>query len=504
MVLMILDGLGINNDDFGNGVKQANMKNFNYYLENFSSTELNASGEYVGLPDGQMGNSEVGHLNIGAGRVVYQDFTRISKDIREDKLKNNDKLKDLFNYLKVNDKSLHLLGLVSDGGVHSHLNHLIGIVREAKNFGIQKVFIHAFTDGRDTPPRSANTYIRELQKELKIIGLGEIITVSGRYYAMDRDKRWERIEAAYNVMVHGGGKVANSPELAIENSYRDDIDDEFIIPTFISGKEYGLIKKEDGLLFFNFRADRARQITEALNNESFNAFDREEFLNLKYYTMTQYDKNYKNVEILYPPLELENTLGKFLSSKNKTQLRIAETEKYAHVTYFFNGGVEKEYDGETRVLVNSPKVATYDLKPEMSAKEVTDKLLEEISLNKHDLIVVNYANPDMVGHTGKMEPLIKALEFVDNQMDRVIKKVLELNGTVLLTSDHGNSEEMISKTSNKTITSHTTNKVPFIIIDKNKYELNSNLSISNIAPTILDIMGLEKPDEISENSIIKK
>ncbi len=503
VMLMILDGLGLREEIKGNGVKQAEMHNLQYYMENYSNTTLQASGEAVGLPEGQMGNSEVGHLNIGAGRVVYQELTRISKDIREDKLKDNPRLKDLISHVKTSGQKLHLLGLLSDGGVHSHNRHLYELLKIAKEQGLKKVYIHCFLDGRDTPPKSAKDYIRELEEKIQEIGVGEIATVAGRYYAMDRDLRWERTERAYQALVYGIGKNIEGPEKAVVDAYDEGITDEFMHPLVVSNVD-GTIEKNDGLLFFNFRADRVRQMTRALTEEHFNEFPVEQDLNLHYVTMTQYDKNFTSVPVLYPPAKLENTLGEYLSHHNLTQLRIAETEKYAHVTYFFNGGVEKKNPKEDRVLVPSPKVATYDLKPEMSAKEVTEKLLEKLENNAYDFIVINYANPDMVGHTGDMEALIKALKTVDREMHRVVQKVLDIKGTVLLTADHGNAEEMYDFENQKPVTAHTTNIVPLILIQNSQSSLKGPGSLCDLAPTILELLETPKPEEMTGKSLIAR
>lgn len=503
VMLMILDGLGLRDEVRGNGVKQANMKNLQHYMDNYPSTILNASGEYVGLPEGQMGNSEVGHLNIGAGRVVYQELTRISKDIREDRLKDNPRLQSLMEYVKKNDQKLHLLGLLSDGGVHSHNTHLYELLRIAKEEGLKKVYIHCFTDGRDTPPKSAKDYLQELQEKIKEIGIGEIATVSGRYYAMDRDRRWDRTEKAYKALVKGIGKEERDPQKAVMKAYEEGITDEFMIPMVFSDVD-GKIEKKDGLLFFNFRADRVRQMTRALTEDGFSEFPVEKDMDLHYVTMTQYDKSFKGVHVLYPPAILENTLGEYLSTQNLSQLRIAETEKYAHVTYFFNGGVEKENPKEDRKMIPSPKVATYDKKPEMSAHEVTEALLEKLDNDDYDFIVINYANPDMVGHTGDMKALIKALETVDKEMHRIVQKVLEMKGSVLMTADHGNAEEMYDFENDKPITSHTNNQVPFILIQDQKEKLVEEGSLCDLAPTILELLNLSKPKEMTGNSLIIK
>ncbi len=503
VMLMILDGLGLREEEKGNGVKKANMVNLERYMKDYPMIRLNASGEAVGLPDGQMGNSEVGHLNIGAGRVVYQELTRISKDIRENRLIDNEGLKKLLNHVKKNGKKLHLLGLLSDGGVHSHNKHLYELLRIAKTMDLKKVYVHCFTDGRDTPPKSGAEYLLQLEEKLNEIGAGQIATVAGRYYAMDRDQRWERTEEAYQALVHGKGPMGTLPVKDVEAYYEEGLTDEFLKPTVFADGE-GTIDWEDGVLFFNFRADRARQMTRALTEKDFDNFPVED-LNLYYATMTQYDKNFTQVHVLYPPMMMDNTLGEYLSKEGIHQLRIAETEKYAHVTYFFNGGVEKENPNEDRALVSSPKVATYDLQPEMSAVEVTETLLGKLEENRYDFIVINYANPDMVGHTGNMDALVKALKTVDREMSRVVEKVKEMDGTVLLTSDHGNAEEMYDFVDDKPVTSHTTNQVPFILIGNHgKALVKREGSLCDIAPTILDLMKIKQPEVMTGKTLIKK
>lgn len=505
LALIILDGFGIRENGFGNAIKMASLPNYDRLANNYPYTQIQASGIAVGLPEGQMGNSEVGHLNIGAGRIVYQELSRISKEIKEGSFYNNQKFLDVIFHVKTNKTKLHLLGLVSDGGVHSHIDHLYALLKLAKLHGLDEVYIHCFLDGRDTPPRSAEGYIQDLLKKMKEIGVGQIASISGRYYAMDRDKRWERTQLAYKAMVLGEGRVVEEPLDAIKTAYSLDESDEFILPSVILNHQSNpnTIENNDGLIFFNFRPDRARQITRALIERDFNEFKREkEFFPLHYVTMTLYSKTFEDVQIAYKPQTFKNTLGEYVSKQGLRQLRIAETEKYAHVTYFFNGGEEAAFIGEDRQLIPSPQVATYDTKPEMSALEVTDRLIEEIDRDKYDFIVLNFANPDMVGHTGKIDAVIKALEKVDECLGRVIEKILEKGGKAIVTSDHGNSEELIDKTSGNPVTAHTTNPVPLILIGQGHVRLRKGGKLCDIAPTILEIMGLEKPVEMTGLSLI--
>lgn len=506
VMLMILDGFGISNYEDGNAVKAAKHPNFTRLWNEYPHTEIGASGLSVGLPNGQMGNSEVGHLNIGAGRIVYQALTRITKSIKDgDFFENEALVKAVDNALK-NNSSLHLLGLLSDGGVHSHIEHLKGLLMLAKKKGLEKVYVHAFLDGRDTPPASAINYAAELEDYMKEIGIGTIATVSGRYYAMDRDNRWERIELAYNALVLGKGEYANSAKEAIEHSYHDNKTDEFVLPTVITGegKAADVIKNGDSVVFFNFRPDRAREITRALNDKVFEGFNRDN-LELTFVTMTQYDKTIENVEIAFKPEGYSNTLGEYISKLGKKQLRIAETEKYAHVTFFFNGGVETPNENEDRALIPSPKVATYDLKPEMSAYEVTDEVLKRIDTDEYDVIILNYANPDMVGHTGIIEAAVKAVETVDECLGKVVDKILEKNGTVFITADHGNCEQMIDYSNGNPMTAHTTNLVPFVYVSEEAKgkELRTDGILADIAPTMLTVMDEEVPGEMTGKSIIK-
>ena len=499
LILMILDGFGINSAD-GNAIKAAKRPNLDKIFSSNPITQIGASGMDVGLPDGQMGNSEVGHTNIGAGRIVYQELTRITKTINEDKLKDNEAIVAAMDNALEKGTSLHLMGLLSDGGVHSHSSHLYGILELAKKKGLKKVFIHAFLDGRDVPPSSAADFIKECIAKTEEIGVGKIATVMGRYYAMDRDNRWERVEKAYAAMVYGEGVQADCPVCAVENSYKDGVTDEFVVPCFIKGGE--TIKENDSVIFFNFRPDRAREITRTLVDPEFTGFERKNGLfPLKYVCMTQYDATMPNVDVAFKPQVLKNTLGEYISSLNLTQLRIAETEKYAHVTFFFNGGVEKQYPGEDRILVKSPAVATYDLQPEMSAYEVTNKLIPAIKSGKYDVIILNFANCDMVGHTGVFEATVKAVEAVDSCVGRVIDAIREMDGVAIITADHGNADKMIDS-DGEPFTAHTTNPVPFCVVGYD-CELREGGRLADIAPTMLHILNLPKPEEMDGNSIIK-
>ncbi|BAH08037.1 hypothetical protein CKR_2986 [Clostridium kluyveri NBRC 12016] len=504
VMLMILDGFGISKIDNGNAVKAAYKPNLDKYFKKYPHTELGASGLSVGLPEGQMGNSEVGHLNIGAGRIVYQALTRITKSINEGQFFKNEVLNSAVDNAVKNNSDLHLLGLVSPGGVHSHTNHLKGLLQLAKQKGASRVYIHAFTDGRDVPPSSAYMYIDDMEKYIQKIGIGKIATVSGRYYAMDRDKRWERVELAYNALVYGRGNKAASASEAVTNSYDNGKTDEFIVPTVIEedNKPVTTIKNGDSVIFFNFRPDRARQLTRALNDNIFKGFKREK-LDLKFVTMTEYDATLENVYVAFNNEVYKNTLGEYVSKMEKSQLRIAETEKYAHVTFFFNGGVEAPNRNEDRELIPSPKVATYDLKPEMSAREVTSTVLDRLDQDKYDMIILNFANPDMVGHTGIFQAAKKAIEVVDECLGRIVSKILEKNGTVFITADHGNSEQMVDYSTGNPMTAHTTNSVPFLYVSKNSTELRKDGILADISPTILQVMGLEKPKEMTGKSLIK-
>ncbi|KXZ40256.1 phosphoglycerate mutase [Alkalithermobacter thermoalcaliphilus JW-YL-7 = DSM 7308] len=504
VALVILDGWGVSNSTVGNAIKSAKTPNFDKYISTYPNTTIKTSGMDVGLPHGQMGNSEVGHLNIGSGRIVYQELTRITKSIEDKDFFTNEALSKAIENAKKEGRNLHVMGLLSDGGVHSHIDHLKGILQFAKQEGLKDVYVHAFLDGRDTPPASACQYVEEIENYMKEIGIGKIATVSGRYYAMDRDKRWERTELAYNAMVYGKGQVSDSALGAVKSSYEKGENDEFVLPTVImeGSDPIATIKENDSIIFFNFRPDRARQITRALVDQDFSGFDRKYFETV-FVCMTQYDITIQNVDIAFRPEKITNTLGEYLSKKGIKQLRIAETEKYAHVTFFFNGGVEEASEGEDRKLIPSPKVATYDLKPEMSAFEVTDELIKLIDEDKYDFIVLNYANPDMVGHTGVMDAAIKAVETVDTCLGKVVEKIVSLGGSAIITADHGNVEEMLDE-NGQVVTAHSTNEVPCIVITDKNIALREGGRLSDLAPTVLDIMGFEKPLEMTGQSLILK
>ena len=495
---MILDGFGIAPVE-GNAIAAANKPNLDKIFAENPHTQIGASGMDVGLPDGQMGNSEVGHTNIGAGRIVYQELTRITKSAQDGDMDKNEALLKAMNNAKDNGKALHFMGLLSDGGVHSHNTHLYALLEMAKRVGVEKVFVHCFMDGRDVPPSSGKDYVKELMDKLEEIGVGKIATVMGRYYAMDRDNRWERVEKAYAAMVYGEGEQAECPLCAMQNSYDKEVTDEFVVPTVVKGAEP--ISEGDSVIFYNFRPDRAREITRTLVDPDFTGFERKKgFFPLTYVCMTQYDATMPNVEVAYKPESLVNTFGEYISNKGLTQLRIAETEKYAHVTFFFNGGVEKQYPGEDRILVKSPAVATYDLQPEMSAYEVTDKMVEAVKSGKYDALILNYANCDMVGHTGVFEAAVKAVEAVDTCVGRVVEAVKEMGGCVLLTADHGNADKMVDDDGTP-FTAHTTNPVPFCVIN-HPCQLREGGRLADIAPTMLKVLGLEQPAEMTGESII--
>ncbi len=498
LVLMILDGYGINNSTVGNAIYSANTPNLDSLMAKYPHTQIQASGMDVGLPRGQMGNSEVGHTNIGAGRIVYQELTRITKTVEEGGLSAIPELQKAVANCKEHDSALHLMGLLSDGGVHSHIQHLFGLLAMAKEQGLSKVYVHCFMDGRDVPPSSGKDYVEQLAAELDKLGVGKIATISGRYYAMDRDNRWERVVKAYDAMVNGIGVMEADPVKAMADSYANGVTDEFVVPVVVDRD--GSIKENDSVIFFNFRPDRAREITRTLVDEAFSGFERAKgFFPLCYTCMTQYDATMPNVQVAFHPQSLEDTFGEYISNKGLKQLRIAETEKYAHVTFFFNGGVEKVYPGEDRCLINSPKVATYDLQPEMSAYEVTDALEER--LDKYDVVIINYANCDMVGHTGVFEAAVKAVEAVDSCVGRIVNKTLELGGAVLLTADHGNADQMIAE-DNSPFTAHTTNPVPLLAVGLGDVKLREGGRLADLAPTMLSVLGLEKPAAMSGESLI--
>ena len=499
LLLMILDGFGIAPKE-GNAIAAANKPNLDRLFSSNPITKIGASGLDVGLPDGQMGNSEVGHTNIGAGRIVYQELTRITKAIEDGPFFENEAFLSAVENAKKNGSALHLIGLLSDGGVHSHITHLYGLLELAKRHGLTKVYVHALLDGRDVPPASGKDFVAACAEKMKEIGVGEIATVMGRYYAMDRDNRWERVEKAYSAMVYREGVQAADPVQAVADSYANDVTDEFVVPVVC--EKGAPIQANDSVIFYNFRPDRAREITRTFVDPDFSGFERKNgFFPLTYVCMTQYDATMPNVQVAFKPESLENTFGEYISQKGLKQLRIAETEKYAHVTFFFNGGVEKQYDGEDRILVKSPKVATYDLQPEMSAYEVTDKLVAAIESGKYDAIILNFANCDMVGHTGVFEAAVKAVEAVDTCVGRVTDAVAAQGGVTLITADHGNADRMVDDDGSP-FTAHTTNPVPFCVVGYD-CKLREGGRLADIAPTMLQILGLPQPAEMTGKSLIE-
>ena len=502
-MLMIIDGYGINKNEKGNAVIAAETPNLDKLNKTCPTTEIFTSGLKVGLPEGQMGNSEVGHTNIGAGRIVYQQLTKITKSIEDGDFFSIPEFVSAIENCKENNSKLHIMGLVSDGGVHSHIRHLYGLLEMAKRKDFEDVYVHCFLDGRDTPPASAEEYIMQLESKMKQKGIGKIASVSGRFYAMDRDKRWDRIQKVYDAIVNGKGERASTATGAIEDSYQKEIFDEFVEPTLIASSDKNIVTigPKDSVIFFNFRPDRAREITRVLVDTSFNEFETRKDLDLYFVCMTEYDATLPNVNVAFKPERLVNTFGEYISNKGLTQLRIAETEKYAHVTFFFNGGEEKQYPGEDRILVPSPKVLTYDLQPEMSEPEVTEKVVEAINSGKYDAIILNYANSDMVGHTGSMEAAVKALEAVDDGVGKVVEAMKKNGGVLLVTADHGNSEQMIDYVTGEPHTAHTTNPVPLILYGMENTKLKPG-KLADLAPTMLDIMGLEKPEEMTGESLL--
>ncbi len=504
VVLCIMDGFGKNDSDYGNAIAMAKTPNLDKLMEECPMTYIGASGMDVGLPDGQMGNSEVGHTNMGAGRVVYQPLTRITKAFADGEAYENPALCSAMENAK--DKSLHLIGLVSPGGVHSHTEHLYGLLEMAKKNGVENVYIHALLDGRDVPPSSAVAYLEELEAKMKEIGVGKIASVMGRFYAMDRDNIWDRVEKAYAAVVYGEGIQADDAVEAVKASYETidedgkHLTDEFVLPTVI-GKD-GRVKENDSVIFFNFRPDRAREITRTFVDPDFTGFERKKgFFPLNYVCMTQYDAEMPNVAVAFGPEALTNTLGEYLSAQGKTQLRIAETQKYAHVTFFFNGGEEKQYEGEDRILVDSPKISTFDLMPEMSAPQVSEKLNEAVRSGKYDAVIVNFANCDMVGHTGIIPAAVQAVETVDTCVGSLVEAVKEMDGVLFVTADHGNADKMLDE-NGEPFTAHTTNPVPFIIVNY-PCDVREGGKLCDIAPTMLKVMGLPQPTEMNGESIIK-
>lgn len=499
LALIIMDGYGYNASDYGNAVTEAKTPVMDKLLKENPNTLISASGLSVGLPDGQMGNSEVGHTNIGAGRVVYQMLVKISKSIEDEKLFDIEALKGAMENCKKNNSALHLMGLLSDGGVHSHIEHLYGLVEMAKRNGIDKVYIHAFLDGRDVPPSSGASFMTDCVAKLTEMGVGIVATVMGRYYSMDRDFAWDRVEKAYNAMVLGEGNTCDSPVDAIKASYEAGVTDEFMVPTVID--KDGMIKENDSVIFFNFRPDRARQITRTFVDEAFDGFERKNgFFPLNFVCMTQYDATMPNVSVAFGPEELTNTLGEVVSKNGLTQLRIAETQKYAHVTFFFNGGEEKTFEGEDRILIQSPDVATFDMKPEMSAYEVCDAVCDAIEQDKYDVIILNYANCDMVGHTGILPAAVAAVEAVDTCVGKMVDAINAKGGISIITADHGNAEKMFDE-DGKPFTAHTTNLVPLVVVGKD-CKLRDGGKLADIAPTMLEILGVDKPEAMDGESLI--
>ncbi|WP_209124989.1 2,3-bisphosphoglycerate-independent phosphoglycerate mutase [Alkalihalobacillus sp. BA299] len=505
VAMIILDGFALRDETKGNAVTHAKKPNFDRYWNSYPHATLKASGEAVGLPEGQMGNSEVGHLNIGAGRIVYQSLTRVNLSIREGDFFENQTFKQAMDHVKDKNSSLHIYGLLSDGGVHSHIDHLFALLEMAKEKGLERVYVHGFLDGRDVGPTTAEVYVRALDEKMKDLGIGEIATVHGRYYAMDRDQRWERVEKSYRAMVYGEGPSYKSALEVLEDSYKNDIHDEFVLPSVIlddNNQPVGTIKDDDAVIFFNFRPDRAIQMSQVFTNEDFRGFDRGDAFpkSLHYVCLTHFSETVQGF-VAFKPTNLDNTLGEALSQQGYKQLRIAETEKYPHVTFFFSGGREEPFDGEERILIDSPKVATYDLKPEMSAYEVTDALLKEIEADKHDAIVLNFANPDMVGHSGMLEPTVKAIEAVDECLGKVVDAIIAKGGHAIITADHGNADEVITLEGSP-MTAHTTNPVP-VIVTKNDIELREDGILADLSPTLLQLLGGEQPKEMTGKSLIK-
>ena len=506
-MLMILDGFGYTPEVRGNAIAAASKPNLDRIYSKYPHTLLGASGSSVGLPDGQMGNSEVGHLNIGAGRIVYQDLSRITRAIEDGSFRENPVLKRAMENAQKEGRSLHLMGLLSDGGVHSHIDHLYALIDMAASCHIKNVFIHCILDGRDVPPSCAETYIRALEEYMEKAGTGKIATVSGRYYAMDRDKRWERVQKACDALTAGKGQTSPSAAEAVRSAYERGETDEFVLPSVVSGTD-GRIRSGDSVIMYNFRPDRAREITRALCDPDFDGFQREVLPeDILFVCMTEYEAGMPGVQIAYPPDHPKNTIGRYLSGLGKTQLRLAETEKYAHVTFFMNGGVEEPDPGEERILIPSPKVATYDLQPEMSAYQIRDKAIEALGSGKYDLIIMNFANPDMVGHTGVFNAAVAAIEALDDCVGSICEKVIETGSSLIITADHGNADTMIDE-KGEPITKHSTNPVPTAVIvppydESNEIELREGGVLADLAPTLLELMGLEKPEEMTGRSIIK-
>lgn len=507
-VLMILDGYGLNDRKDHNAVAEANTPVMDKLMKEYPFVKGNASGMAVGLPEGQMGNSEVGHLNMGAGRIVYQELTRITKEIQDGTFFENPALVKAMENCKANDSALHIYGLVSDGGVHSHITHLYGVLEMAKKFDLKKVYVHCFLDGRDTPPASGKGYVEQLEEEMKKLGVGKVASVCGRYYAMDRDSNYDRVELAYKALTKGEGLTAENATTGIQASYDRDETDEFVKPTVVveDGKPVATIQDKDSIVFINFRPDRAREITHAFCDDDFKGFERGKRLDVTYVCFSDYDPTIPNKDVAFHKIAVTNTFGEWLAANDMTQARIAETEKYAHVTFFFNGGVEEPNKGEDRILVNSPKdVATYDLKPEMSAYEVCDKLCAAIKSEKYDVIIINFANPDMVGHTGVEAAAIKAVETVDECVGKAVDALLSVNGTMFICADHGNCEQLVDYETGAPFTAHTTNPVPFILVNYDPaYTLKEGGCLADIVPTLIETMGMTKPAEMTGKSLLIK
>lgn len=505
VALIILDGFALREEIEGNAIAQAEKPNFDRYWAKYPHNTLHVSGESVGLPDGQMGNSEVGHLNIGAGRIVYQSLTRINKAIEDRSLFSNDVLLEAIERAKANNRALHLFGLLSDGGVHSHQDHLFALLEMAQENGLEKVYVHTFLDGRDVGPQTALPYLEATEEKMQALGIGEIATVSGRYYAMDRDRRWERVKLAYDAITYGEGNKATSAKEAVEQSYEAEIYDEFVLPTVIMKEDntpVATVEDGDSVVFYNFRPDRAIQLSKSFANESFTYFDRgnKSLTDLYFVQMTPYNEKV-NGPVVFNSVNLKNTLGEVIAENGYNQLRIAETEKYPHVTYFVSGGREEEFSGEKRILIKSPKVPTYDLQPEMSAYEVTDALLEELEADDLHTVILNFANPDMVGHSGKLEPTIKAVEAVDKCLGKIVDKIIERGGTAIITADHGNADEVINARG-EPMTAHTTNPVP-VIVTKEGVTVREGGILADLAPTVLDLLNIEQPKEMTGKTLIK-
>ena len=504
-VLMILDGYGMRDTCEHNAVCEAKTPIMDQLMSQCPFVRGNASGLAVGLPDGQMGNSEVGHLNMGAGRIVYQELTRITKSIEDGDFFENPEFLAAADTCKKNDSALHLFGLVSDGGVHSHLTHLFGLLEFAKRQGLKKVYVHCFLDGRDTPPTSGKEFVAELEKKMQQLGIGEVASVMGRYYAMDRDKNWDRVQKAYDVLTKAEGEKAESACAGIQASYDKEVNDEFVVPFYVEkdGKPIATIQDGDSVIFFNFRPDRAREITRAFCDDDFKGFERAKRLDTTFVCFTEYDDTIQNKLVAFHKVLLHNTFGEYLAAHDMTQARIAETEKYAHVTFFFNGGVEEPNKGEDRILVKSPKVPTYDMQPEMSAPEVCEKLVEAIKSDKYDVIIINFANPDMVGHTGVEAAAIKAVETVDACVGKAVEAIKEVDGQLFICADHGNAEQLVNYETGEPWTAHTTNPVPFILVNADpKYTLRENGCLADIVPTLIQLMGMEQPKEMTGESLL--